>query len=168
MTRLLRSSKFWLLNRVLLVVISFAFTGVVSAQTAQKRPLAAAVEEEPVFHEYRGVKIGWLADEVRKKLGNPANKSDEQDYYEFSDSEKASVYYDKATKQVTAISVDFIGSGNGVITPQQVFGADIEAKSDGSKSRLVRYPKAGYWVSYSRTAGDNPIISVTMQKLGPQ
>ena len=167
MTRRLRSSKFWLLNRALLVVISISLAGVALAQTAQKRP-HAGTEEEPVFQDYRGVKLGWVADEVRKKLGNPANKSDEQDYYEFSDNEKCSVYYDKATRQVTAISVDFIGAGNGVITPQQVFGADIEAKSDGSKSRLVRYPKAGYWVSYSRTAGDNPIISVTMQKLPPQ
>jgi len=164
MTRLLRSSKFWLLNRALLLVISISLAGVA---LAQKRP-NAATEEEPVFHDYRGVKLGWLADDVRKKLGNPANKSDEQDYYEFSDNEKASVYYDKATKQVTAISVDFIGAGTGILTPQQVFGAEIEAKSDGSKSRLVRYPKAGYWVSYSRTAGNSPIISVTMQKLPPQ
>ena len=164
MTRLLRSSKFGLLNRALLVVISISLAGIA---LAQKRP-NAATEEEPVFHDYRGVKLGWLADDVRKKLGNPANKSDEQDYYEFSDNEKASVYYDKATKQVTAISVDFIGAGTGILTPQQVFGAEIEAKSDGSKSRLVRYPKAGYWVSYSRTAGDSPIISVTMQKLPPQ
>ena len=52
-----------------------------------------------------------------------------------------------------------------VITPQQVFGADVETQADGSKHRLVRYPKAGYWVSYSRTAGDTPIISVTIQKL---
>ena len=167
MTRLLRFSKFWLLNRALLLVISISLAGVALAQTAQKRP-RAGTEEDPVFQDYRGIKLGWVADEVRKKLGNPANKSDEQDYYEFSDNEKCSVYYDKATKQVTAISVDFIGAGTGVITPQQVFGADIEAKSDGSKSRLVRYPKAGYWVSYSRTAGDNPIISVTMQKLPPQ
>ena len=166
MTRLLRPSKFWLLNRALLVVISGALAGGVLAQTAQKRSVAGA-DDDPVFHDYRGVKLGWLADEVRKKLGNPANKSDEQDYYEFSENEKVSVYYDKA-KQVTAISIDFIGSGTTVITPQQVFGAEIEAKSDGSKSRLVRYPKAGYWVSYSRTAGDNPIISVTMQKLPPQ
>jgi hypothetical protein len=167
MTRVLRSSKFWLLNRSLLVALSFLLAGVSSAQTVQKRH-AAAAEEDPVFQEYRGVKIGWLADEVRKKLGDPANKADDQDYYEFGEKERAQVYYDKATKQVMAISVDFIGSGTGVLTPLQVFGADIEAKSDGSRSRLVRYPKAGYWVSYSRTAGDNPIISVTMQKMTPQ
>src|SRR6185436_13434098 len=169
MTRLLRSSKFWLLNRAfLLVVIAFAIAGVSSAQTTRARPNAAPAEE-PVFNEYRGVKIGWLADEVRKKLGSPANKGDEQDFYVFSDSkETAQVLYDKATGKVTAISVDFMNGAREVITPQQVFGADVDAKPDGSKYRLVRYPKAGYWVSYNRTAGDSPIITVTIQRIGVQ
>lgn len=167
MTRFLRSSEFWLLGRALLVVISFTLAGAALAQTAQKRSSAGG-DEDPVFHDYRGVKIGWLADEVRKKLGNPANKADDQDYYIFNENERAQVFYDKDTRQVTAISVDFINGASGILTPQQVFGADVEAKADGSKSKLVRYPKAGYWVSYSRTAGDNPIISVTIQKLPPQ
>jgi hypothetical protein len=164
MTRLLRSSKFWLLNRALLVVIVLACAGVVSAQRA--RPTAA--EEDPVFHDYRGVQIGWLADEVRKKLGSPANKGDEQDFYVFNEKEMAQILYDKATGKVTAISVDFMNGAREIITPQQVFGADLDAKPDGSKYRLVRYPKAGYWVSYNRTAGDTPIITVTIQKFAGQ
>ena len=167
MTRILRSSNFWLLNRALLVVISLAFAGTSFAQTAQKRANLAP-EEAPIFNEYRGVKIGWLADDVRKKLGNPANKGDEQDFYVFGDNETAQVFYDKATRQVTAISVDFMKGASEAFTPQQVFGADFETKADGSKSKLVRYPKAGYWVSYSRTAGDSPIITVTIQKIAPQ
>jgi hypothetical protein len=169
MTRLLRSSNFWLLNRALLVVISLGIAGVslAQAQTTRTRP-SAIPDETPVFHDYRGVKIGWVADEVRKKLGNPANKGDEQDFYIFGEKETAQVFYDKATRQVTAISVDFINGAGEVITPQQVFGADFEGKPDGSKSKLVRYPKAGYWVSYSRTAGDSPIITVTIQRLPPQ
>jgi hypothetical protein len=164
MTHRLRSSKFWLLSRVLLVALSFTLASAALAQTAQKRPVGGG-EEEPVFHDYRGVKLGWLADEVRKKLGDPANKSEEQDYYEFGENERVQVYYDKATRQVTAISVDYMTGAPGILTPQQVFGSDFEGKSDGSKSKLVRYPKAGYWVSYSRTAGDKPIISVTIQKM---
>jgi hypothetical protein len=164
MTRLLRSSKFWLLNRALLVLIVLACAGVVSAQRA--RPTAA--EEDPVFHDYRGVQIGWLADEVRKKLGSPANKGDEQDFYVFNEKEMAQILYDKATGKVTAISVDFMNGAREIITPQQVFGADLDAKPDGSKYRLVRYPKAGYWVSYNRTAGDTPIITVTIQKFAGQ
>lgn len=163
MTRLLRSSNFWLLNRALLVMMTFMIAcGLASAQTARK---PAGADDEPVFHEYRGVKLGWLADDVRKKLGNPANKSDEQDYFIFNENERAQIYYDKGTGQVTAISVDFMTGASEVITPQQVFGADFEANADGSKSKLVRYPKAGCWVSYSRTKGDNPIISVTIQKM---
>jgi len=165
MTRLLRSSNFWLLSRALLVVISFSIAGVAYGQTPQKRANLLP-DEEPVFHDYRGVKIGWVADEVRKKLGSPANKGDEQDFYIFGEKETCQVMYDKG--QVSAISVDFMNGAREIITPQQVFGADIEAKPDGSKYKLVRYPKAGYWVSYSRTAGDTPIITVTIQKLPPQ
>jgi len=169
MTRLLRSSKFWLLSRALLVVITLASAaGVLSAQTSRPRA-SAAPDDEPVFHEYRGVKIGWLAAEVRKKLGNPANKGEEQDYYVFAEAkETAQVLYDKGTGKVTAISIDFLNGATEVITPQQVFGADVEAKADGSKYKLVRYPKAGYWVSYSRTAGDSPIITVTIQQISSQ
>ncbi len=167
MTRFLRPSKFWLLNRALLVVISLIICGVSFAQTTRK-PTAATPIEEPVFLDYRGVKIGWLADEVRKKLGAPANKGEEQDYYMFGDKETCQVLYDKATNKVTAISVDFMSGAREVITPQQVFGADIDTKPDGSKYKLVRYPKAGYWVSYSRTAGDTPIVTVTIQALPPQ
>ena len=165
MTRLLRSSNFWLLSRALLVVISFSIAGVAQAQTTQKRA-SLAPDEDPVFHEYRGVKIGWVADDVRKKLGSPANKGDEQDFYIFGEKETCQVLYDKG--QVSAISVDFMNGAKEVITPQQVFGADIEAKPDGSKYKLVRYPKAGYWVSYSRTAGDTPIVTVTIQRIPSQ
>ena len=165
MTRLLRSSKFWLLGQALLLVIGFSIAGTAQAQTTSKRA-ALAPDENPVFQEYRGVKIGWVADEVRKKLGSPANKGDEQDFYVFGEKETAQVLYDKG--QVTAISVDFMNGAKEAITPQQVFGADIEAKPDGSKYKLVRYPKAGYWVSYSRTAGDSPIITVTIQRFAPQ
>src|SRR5215467_1158153 len=129
MTRRLRFSNFWLLNRALLVAISLSFAGLAFAQTAQKRANLAP-EEEPVFHEYRGVKLGWLADDVRKKLGDPANKGDEQDFYVFG-KETAQVLYDKATRQVTAISIDFMNGASEVITPQQVFGSDVDTKPDG-------------------------------------
>lgn len=163
MTRLLRSSKFWLLNRLLLLGMALTIAGVSLAQTTRPRS-----DDEPIFQEYRGVKIGWLADEVRKKLGNPRDKGDEQDFYVFNDNETCQVMYDKSTRQVTAISVDFLNGAREVITPQQVFGADIDAKPDGSKYKLVRYPKSGFWVSYNRTAGDSPIVTVTIQKIPGQ
>ena len=153
-------------GRVLLVLLALALPSIALAQTSKPKTVAAAADD-PIFSEYRGVQIGWLADDVRKKLGDPANKGDEQDYYTFGEKEMAQFQYDKATKKVIAISVDFLNGSSTVITPQQVFGSDIEAKPDGSKYKLIRYPKAGYWLSYNRTAGDTPIITVTLQKMTP-
>ncbi len=154
------------INGLLLIAITLLLANVAVAQTTRS-PASGGKDDAPAFHEYRGIQIGWLADDVRKKLGDPANKSDEQDYYVFGEGEKerAQIIYDKATRKVTTISVDFMSGATDVITPQQVFGADVETKADGSKHKLVRYPKAGYWVSYSRTAGDSPIITVTIQKM---
>jgi len=165
MTHLLRSSRVLLVQTALALLVVLSLSSLGSAQTQARNRAGAAAEEEPAFHDYRGVQIGWLADEVRKKLGDPANKGDEQDFFVFNEKETAQIVYDKATRKVTTISVDFMNGASGVITPQQVFGADIEAKQDGSKYKMVRYPKVGYWVSYSKTAGDTPMISITIQKL---
>jgi hypothetical protein len=54
--------------------------------------------------------------------------------------------------------------GSDVPTPRSIFGADVEAKPDGSIYKMVRYQKAGCWVSYNRTAGDAPLVSITIQK----
>jgi hypothetical protein len=163
MTHLSRSATF---QRAIIILLCLLFATFSAAQTARNRgAAAAAAEAEPAFHEYRGVQLGWLADDVRKKLGSPADKGDEQDFYIFGEKETAQILYDKATHKVTAISVDFMNGATGVITPQQVFGADIEAKPDGSKYKLVRYPKVGYWISYSRTGGDTPMVTVTIQKM---
>lgn len=163
MTHLLRSSRVLLVQAVFTTLLVLLLANVTTGQS-QAKNRAAAGEEEPTFHDYRGVQIGWLADEVRKKLGDPANKGDDQDFYVFSEKETAQIVYDKATRKVTTISVDFMNGAPSVITPQQVFGAEIESKQDGSKYKMVRYPKVGYWVSYSKTAGDTPMISITIQK----
>ena len=161
MTRL---SRFLTLPKALVILSSLSVFSLSVAQTQRTRP-ADAANEEPSFHEYRGIQIGLLAEEVRKKLGSPADKGDEQDFYVFGEKETVQVLYDKPTRKVTAISVDFMNGATNIITPQQVFGADIETKPDGSKYKMVRYPKAGYWISYSKTAGATPIVTVTIQKM---
>jgi hypothetical protein len=161
MTHLSRSSR---LQKALVLLFSLAIAGIGMGLTQRNRP---SDDAEPAFREYRGVQLGWLADDVRKKLGSPADKGDEQDFYVFGEKETAQILYDKATHKVTAISVDFMNGATNAITPQQVFGADIETKSDGSKYKLVRYPKVGYWISYSKTGGATPIVTITIQKIQP-
>ena len=106
MTHLSRSSRYLLVQLAFVVSIVLVAAGLWSAaQTRRAAP--AAAEEEPTFRDYRGVQIGWMADDVRKKLGNPANKDDEQDFYVFNEKETAQILYDKTSHKVTAISVDF-------------------------------------------------------------
>jgi hypothetical protein len=117
----------------------------------------------PVFKDYRGVSIGMAADEVRAKL-EKIKKGDGQDYLAFSDQESAQIYYDDKGK-VTAISIDYFGSEGKAPTPEAVLGIGVQPKPDGSLYQLNRYPQAGFWVSYNRTAGDKPIVTITMQTL---
>lgn len=160
MTHLSQSrQKVWILLLVLFSMAAFSLTAL--AQTPRK--LNAL--DEPLLRDYRGVQIGWLTEDVRKKLGNPSDKSDEQDMYVFNEKEIAQILYDKATHKVIAISIDFTNGAQNPITPQQVFGAEIDANPDGSKYRLVRYPKAGFWLSYNKTAGNTPMITVTLQRM---
>ena len=48
---------------------------------------------------------------------------------------------------------------------KQILGSDLEAKADGSVYKMVRFPKAGYWLSYNRTGGAAPMTSITLQKI---
>jgi hypothetical protein len=129
---------------------------VVRAQNAKEK------SDKPLYIEYKGVRIGMGADEVRKKLGEPKDKSDAQDFYMFNDTESAQFYYDKG--KVMAVSVNYLDVKAAPL-PKVVLGTDIEPKADGGMYKLIRYPDAGYWVSYNRSAGNDPLITVTMQKI---
>ena len=123
----------------------------------------AATANVPVFTDYRGVTMGMTAEEVRAKLDG-LKKGDRQDFLVLSDRESAQIYYDDAGK-VTAISIDYFGDITNAPSPDAVLGVGLEAKADGSMYQLIRYHDAGYWVSYNRTAGDKPIVTITMQKM---
>jgi len=101
--------------------------------------------------------------DVRNKLGHLKEKGKVQDFFVFSDSESAQVFYDQDGK-VTAISLDYVGKNGSPPTPIEVLGEDLQAKPDGSMYQLKQYPSAGYWVAYNRTAGDDPRVTITIQK----
>ena len=60
-----------------------------SGATQRKTATPAGEEEASPFKDYRGVQLGMTADEVRKKLGTPKDKGDEQDFFVFGDNESA-------------------------------------------------------------------------------
>lgn len=143
---------------VLGAALLFLATSIAQAQRK------ASEDDSSVIHDYRGVQLGMLAEEVRKKLGEPKDKGDEQDFYLFGETETAQIVYDKAHKVIT-ISADFLTAATSIPTAKQVFGAEVVAKADGSCYKMVRFPKAGYWLSYNRTSGNSPLTTVTLQKI---
>src|SRR5258706_3243210 len=153
-------------NLTLLLVATLTFVALAADISWAQRTRAAPDEPEnqPTFSDFKGVRIGMAADAARKKLGSPRDKSAEMDLYVFNDTQAVQVFYDKGGV-VQAISIDFMSGANGVPTAKEVLGTDTEPKADGSMYKLLRYPKAGYWVSYSRTAGSSPTTTITMQKI---
>lgn len=151
--------KFRLFTLLLLGTGLVFMLAVGSARAQQK-----SEDGSGMFHDYRGIQLGMLADDVRKKLGEPKDKGDEQDFYVFGETETAQIVYDKLHKVVT-ISADYTTPGTDIPTAKQIFGTEVEAKADGSVYKMVRFPKAGYWLSYNRTGGNSPLTTVTLQKI---
>ncbi|MDX6384928.1 MAG: hypothetical protein QOK48_2501 [Blastocatellia bacterium] len=154
-----RSSRF----RFVLVGTLTCLALATNVSFAQRRA-AADDQEQPAFSEFKGVRIGMKTDEARKKLGSPTDKSAEQDFYVFKDTQAVQVFYDK-TGAVNAISIDFMSGEKGIPSAKEVLGSEADAKPEGGVYKMIRYPKAGYWVSYSRTAGNSPTTTITMQKI---
>jgi hypothetical protein len=135
-----------------------------TAQTNAPSKVAAAPESRVAGYLYKGIGIGMTSDDVRKKLGDPKEKSDPQDLFVFNDEESAQFLYGP-DKKITAIMLTFSGKMTGAPTAKDVFGEDVQAKPDGGISKMVRYEKAGYWVSYNKIVGDESIVSIAMQKM---
>ena len=124
--------------------------------------LFAQAIQKPIYAGYKGVMVGTTMDEARTKLGTPKDKSDSEDYYVYSDAESVQVLY-APDKTVRVLSINYIGKS--APSPKDIFGADVEAKADGSINKLVRYPKSRFWISYLKTGGDDPMTVVTVQKM---
>ena len=66
---------------------------------------------------------------------------------------------------ITSVFTNFASGASQIPAAKDIVGSELDAKADGSAYKLVRYPKAGYWVSYSRTAGKDSTTTITMQKI---
>jgi hypothetical protein len=150
---------FWALIVVTLLVLAAVM---VNGQKSGVPNSAVSATTQPLFSEYKGIRLGMTTAQVRGSLGDPTLKADDQDYYAFSATESAQFAYDAAHKVVT-ISIDFTGAG--APDYHNVIGSSIEQMPDGSLYKLVRYEAEKFWVSYNRTSGTPQVVTITIQKI---
>jgi hypothetical protein len=162
------------LTRISLFFTLFALFGVCLGTNANAQAKAApkarsalsepATTQQPPFSAYKGVRIGMSIEEARGKLGQPTREFENQDLYVVSDTETSQLFYD-ATHRVEAISIDYLGDRTGAPDYKAIVGGNIQINPDGSMHKMVRFEQLGFWVSFSRTAGDLGIITVTIKKI---
>lgn len=148
---------------IVVTMTSFIFAASVQAQKARAAAADTSVVQQPLYTEFRGVKLGMTPEAVREKLGTPVLKDAEMDYYVLSDTVTAQVVYDK-TNKARMITVDY-ANGTGAPDYRAVIGPDLVTKADGSAYAMVRYESLGFWVSYNRTAAPVTIVTITIQKI---
>jgi hypothetical protein len=75
-----------------------------------------------------------------------------------------SIFYD-GDGAVAAVSIEFEGVKEAAPRPEEVLGKSVEASTDGSIYDRVRRPEDGYWICCSRTSGNNPVVTITVQRI---
>ena len=151
---------FFLLGILILLLLA-AVTVKGQSPTETVRAVRAHTQiQQQLYREYRGVRLNMTAVEVRAKLGEPAMKSDEQDFYILSANETAQIAYDAAHKVIT-ISTDYTG-GVGAPDYKTVVGEGLLEKPDGSLFRIVFYNSERFWVSYNKSSSEVPVVTITI------
>ena len=150
---------FYLLGILILLLLG-AVIAKGQSRTEPMRAVKAQIQQQ-LYRQYRGVHLGMTAVEVRAKLGEPAMKSDEQDFYVVSAKETAHIVYDAGHKVVT-ISTDYTG-GVGAPDYKSVVGEGLlQQRPDGSLFRMVVYDSERFWVSYNKSSSEVPVVTVTI------
>ena len=152
---------FLLIGALLLLLLGVVAKGQ-SPAPAVKAVRAHSQIQQPLYREYRGVRLGMTAAEARAKLGEPVMKSNEQDYFVLSPNETTQIVYD-AFQKVMTISTDYTG-GVGAPDYRAVVGDGmLLQRPDGSLFRMVQYQSAGMWVSYNKSATVVPVVTITIK-----
>lgn len=145
------------------VVLLLLLGAIASGQTqAKKVAMGHSQIQQQLYKEYRGVHLGMTAAEARAKLGEPAMKSDEQDFYVFSANETAQIVYTE--QKVVTISTDYTG-GVGAPDYKSVVGEGLLQRPDGSFFRMVLYDSERFWVSYNKSASEVTVVTITIGTL---
>ena len=152
---------FFLMGALLLIALSAVLAKGQSTSRGVRTPRAVAQLQQPLYREYRGVRLGMAATEVRTKLGEPTMKSDEQDFYVISANETVQIAYN-AEQKATTISTDYTGDVGAPDYKTVVGEGMLLQRPDGTLFKMVMNDGERFWVTYSKTATTPSIVTITI------
>jgi hypothetical protein len=138
----------------------------IAANVVNKGSVAPVIKTAvPFIKGYNQIAIGEAADQVEDTLGNPKFRDADGYLYDLSDSETLQIRFSDGDL-VTTIAAIFTDASKAP-TFAEVFGSETVPipRADGTIYMMVRYPDAGFWVSYFRGGGDKATVALTIQKL---
>lgn len=154
---------------VLVLSLACFYSGVeskvagVNAFSALLAPTPEAAPSGNALGVYRGITIGTAITDTRAKLGEPKEKSDQGDYFIIGNGETTQTVYEAG--KVKVISTSYFGDKVKAPTVKEILGTDVVPNAEGAINKMIKFPKAGFWISYVRTAGSDPMVMVTIQKM---
>lgn len=120
---------------------------------------------KPAITSLDDIRLGMTIDEVKAALGKPDVEDKTGMLFTPGRHSVQVGVDDKGT--VRTIAVVYTDGDKDAPTFEQIFGPSVEAPEPGGNIyKLIRYPEAGFWLSYSVTnPGDKPITAVTMRRM---
>ena len=137
---------------------------VAKGQSVAPRTITAKTQaqaQQPLYSEYRGVRLGMTATEVRAKLGEPALKSDEQDFFIISANETTQIAYNAAHTVIT-ISTDYAAGVGAPDYKTAVGEGTLLTRPDGSVFKMAMHDAERFWVTYNKSAATVPTVTITI------
>jgi|GraSoiStandDraft_46_1057282.scaffolds.fasta_scaffold324029_2 hypothetical protein len=166
-----------LFPRVILITLLALFAPALFAQTDNSTESTVSSPETsnkqkpaivaPAVSDLRGISIGMAADEVRNKLGKPDTGDDAGMYYTFDNGESMQLALDP-NKKVSMIAEMYSGKDAKAPELQEIFGSDnsVQPTAEGKVYKMIRYPDAGFWITYSRlNLQAGPLTTITIKKM---
>ncbi len=141
--------------------------GLQANSTPTPSPTPSSPDPAALYSSYRGVLLRAPVAQVVEKLGAPTQKTKGGDFYLISPTESVQISYEY-DETVKSMSINFTGDLKSVPNAKDVVGVDVKKDADGMISKMVSFPKDGYWASYTRTSGKDAAVIITLHKLAPR
>jgi hypothetical protein len=114
-----------------------------------------------VMRDYRGVKLGMKAEEVRAAMGKAELSQPDKDRFIIKGDDRLTVYYDGGA--VKAIQLYIVDPKNAPAWADVVGDAEIIEMESGAKRARRDVPEEGFWVSMYQSK-DGAMTTVTISR----